>query len=124
MPCFPAEAAYQYIGHDMLYLDLVQEGNMELMAAAEEFDYNKNISFIAYASFRVNRKLIEITDSAVETLRIPSDSAESIAGILDANKKSMEENGRELTDKELSEKLDLPPEKIKAAKEVLERFNR
>lgn len=119
----PVETAYRYVGHDTFFLDLVQEGNMELMAAAEEFDYDRNISFIAYAAFRVNRKLIESCNSDKETIRLPSELAGSIAEILKENKKSMREDGRELTDEELSEKLNIPVEKITAAKEVLERFS-
>ncbi len=119
----PVETAYRYSNTNILFLDLVQEGNMELMTAADEFDYNMSISFIAYAAFRISRRIMELTDAEAETLRLPSELAESVAKILDANKKSMRENGKELTDEELSVKLDIPTQKIKSAKEVIERFN-
>ncbi len=119
----PVAVAFRYIGKNLLFSDLVQEGNMELMAAAEEFDYSENISFIAYAAYRVERKIITLIDEQGEVVTLPSAVAEDAAKIIEENRKSMKENNRELTDTELSEVLNIPPERVKAAKEALERCN-
>ena len=115
----PVALAYKYLGKDVLFLDLVQEGNMELMSAAEQFDYSKNISFFAYAAFRINRKLLELTDNDHETVRLPAGLAEDISKILEETGKNTGENKRKLTDRELSEILDIPQERISAARAAL-----
>lgn len=111
----PIAAAYKQMG-SILFLDLVQEGNMELLAAAEDFDYGKNISFFAYAAFRIYKRLIELNEEKVQTVRLSNGLAEDISKILRYRK----ENTAEITDEELAKALGMTMERLTEAKKVLQ----
>ncbi len=120
----PAALAYPLAGKNMLYLDIVQEGNIELMSAAADFNYELNVSFYAYAAFRVLRYLLTLVDEEELPQKIPAILAKDASDYLSEKKRFFDENGREPTESELSELLKIPEERISAVRDVLAELNK
>lgn len=107
------KAALQYIGSGVLFLDLVQEGSMALMAAAEEFDYSADISFTAYAAWKINKALKETVGDDSNILKIPNVIAEDMAAIIRESQKLQTETGRQPLPEEIAERLNISADKVK-----------
>ena len=114
----PVTAAFGLIGKNALFSDLVQEGNMELMAAADEFDYGSGWSFSGYAALRVGRYLYSLTADQPETVRLPTGLAEDIVKIL-RRKGQMKKEGREPTAAAIAAAEGISEERVEKALEAL-----
>lgn len=119
----PAALAFPLAGKGVLYLDLVQEGNMELMSAAADFDYSLNISFYAYAAFRIYRYLLTLIEPEESPAMLPAELAKDIADYLKEKNRFSEENGREPEEKELAALLKFSPERLSALHDALNALN-
>ena len=108
----PAAVAYELIGKGIRYMDMVQEGNVELVLASSEFDYNRGISFYGFAAFRVARWLTELIKEADIPVILPNELAEDAARVLDVYQKECGDDGEKLTPEQLSEKTGVDIEKI------------
>lgn len=108
--------AKKYIGQGVLFMDLVQEGSLGLIKAAEKFDYSKNFKFSTYATWWIKQTIIRAISNNSRTIRIPVHMADKIRKY---NKTYMEMNlkfNREPTDEEIAEKMGLPIKKLETIK--------
>ena len=114
----PVIAAYKLIGKNALFSDLVQEGNMELMAAADEFDFAGGRSFSAYAALRIGKQLAMLTADEPETVKLPTGLAEDIVKIL--RRKSLMKGGRnEITAAAIAAAEGISEERVNKALDAL-----
>ncbi len=107
------KAALRYIGKGVLFLDLVQEGSMALMAAAEEFDYAADISFTAFAAWEIDKALKETAGDDSEILKIPNSIAEELADVIRESEKLKKETGSQPSPEELAVRLNISADKVK-----------
>lgn len=114
----PVEAAFMLIGRNALFSDLVQEGNMELMSAADEFDFASGRSFSAYAALRIGRYLGSLTDDEPETVKLPTGLAEDIVRIL-RRKSQMKNSGKEASAAAIAAAEGISEERVNKALEAL-----
>lgn len=105
--------AKRHVGRGMLFLDLIQEGNMGLMRAVEKFDYRKGFKFSTYATWWIRQAITRAIADQARTIRIPVHMVETINKLIRVHRQLIQDLGREPTPEEMSEKLDLPPEKIR-----------
>jgi len=104
--------AKRYTGHGVLLLDLIQEGNLGLIRAAEKFDYAKGFKFSTYATWWIRSAITRAMADQARTIRIPAEVVEVI-NKLDRRKRELRQDlGREPTPAELAKKLDISPEKV------------
>ncbi len=104
--------ARRHIGRGMMFLDLIQEGNMGLMKAVDKFDYTKGFKFSTYATWWIRQAITRAIADQARTIRIPVHMVETINKISRIQREMIQDLGREPTFKELSEKADLPEEKV------------
>ncbi|MBR2177060.1 MAG: sigma-70 family RNA polymerase sigma factor [Clostridia bacterium] len=107
-----AVIASDYTGKGVLYLDLVQEGNIAVMELAGEFDYFDNISFTAMAAYRIDSLMRELTQSENDTVNVPQELAEDMAKLKKYYDSIRSDEGREPNIKELAEKLNISAERV------------
>ena len=107
-----AVIASDYAGKGVLYLDLVQEGNIALMELAGEFDYFDNISFTAMAAYRIDRRMKELTQRENDTVNVPQELAEDMAKLKKYYDSIISEEGIEPSVRELAEKLNISAERV------------
>ena len=105
--------AKRHVGRGMLFLDLIQEGNMGLMRAVEKFDYRKGFKFSTYATWWIRQAITRAIADQARTIRIPVHMVETINKLIRVHRQLIQDLGREPTPEEMSETLDLPPEKIR-----------
>jgi len=105
--------AKRHVGRGMLFLDLIQEGNMGLMRAVEKFDYRKGFKFSTYATWWIRQAITRAIADQARTIRIPVHMVETINKLIRIHRQLIQELGREPTPEEMSKELDLPPEKIR-----------
>ena len=110
--------AKKYIGQGVLFMDLVQEGSMGLMKAAEKFDYKKNFKFSTYATWWIKQTIIRAISNHSRTIRIPSHIIEKNNKINDARRKLSVELGRDPSDEEIAKAVSMPVDKIKNIQQV------
>jgi len=105
--------AKRYVGRGMLFLDLIQEGNMGLIKAVEKFDYRKGFKFSTYATWWIRQAITRAIADQARTIRIPVHMVETINKLIRVSRQLLQELGREPLPEEIAEKMDLTPEKVR-----------
>ena len=105
--------AKRYVGRGMLFLDLIQEGNMGLIKAVDKFDYTKGFKFSTYATWWIRQAITRAIADQARTIRIPVHMVETINKVKKANSQLLHQNGKEPTPEEIADFLDMPTEKVR-----------
>jgi len=111
--------AKRYIGQGVLFMDLVQEGSIGLIKAAEKFDYSKNFKFSTYATWWIKQAIIRAVANNSKTIRIPVHMADKIRKYKKIYTKLSGDYDREPTDTEMAQAMDLPLNKLKKIKQSI-----
>lgn len=101
--------AKRYVGRGMLFLDLIQEGNMGLIKAVEKFDYRKGFKFSTYATWWIRQAITRAIADQARTIRIPVHMVETINKLIRVQRQLLQDLGREPTPEEIGEDMDLTP---------------
>ncbi|WP_088007994.1 RNA polymerase sigma factor RpoD [Indiicoccus explosivorum] len=105
--------AKRYVGRGMLFLDLIQEGNMGLIKAVEKFDYSKGFKFSTYATWWIRQAITRAIADQARTIRIPVHMVETINKLIRVQRQLLQDLGREPSPEEIGEEMDLPAEKVR-----------
>lgn len=105
--------AKRYVGRGMLFLDLIQEGNMGLIKAVEKFDYSKGFKFSTYATWWIRQAITRAIADQARTIRIPVHMVETINKLIRVQRQLLQDLGREPSPEEIGEEMDLLPEKVR-----------
>ena len=104
--------AKKYVGRGMLFLDLIQEGNMGLIKAVDKFDYKKGFKFSTYATWWIRQAITRAIADQARTIRIPVHMVETINKLIRTSRHLLQKLGREPSPEELAEELEMPLEKV------------
>ena len=102
--------AKRYVGRGMLFLDLIQEGNLGLIKAVEKFDYHKGFKFSTYATWWIRQAITRAIADQARTIRIPVHMVETINKLIRISRQLLQELGREPAPEEIAQELDMPEE--------------
>ncbi len=103
----------RYVGRGMLFLDLIQEGNMGLIKAVEKFDFNKGFKFSTYATWWIRQAITRAIADQARTIRIPVHMVETINKLIRVQRQLLQDLGRDPAPEEIGEEMDLPAEKVR-----------
>ncbi|MEF3302022.1 RNA polymerase sigma factor RpoD [Paenibacillus sp. GYB003] len=110
--------ARRYVGRGMLFLDLIQEGNMGLIKAVEKFDYSKGFKFSTYATWWIRQAITRAIADQARTIRVPVHMVETINKLIRISRQLLQELGREPTPEEIAKEMDISEEKVREIMKV------
>lgn len=105
--------AKRYVGRGMLFLDLIQEGNLGLIKAVEKFDYEKGFKFSTYATWWIRQAITRAIADQARTIRIPVHMVETINKLIRVSRQLLQEYGREPLPEEIAKEMNIPEEKVR-----------
>ena len=110
--------AKRYVGIGMLFLDLIQEGNLGLIKAVDKFDFRKGFKFSTYATWWIRQAITRAIADQARTIRIPVHMVETINKLLRVSRQLLQELGREPTPEEIAKEMDIPVERVREIQKI------
>ena len=110
--------AKRYVGRGMLFLDLIQEGNLGLIKAVDKFDFRKGFKFSTYATWWIRQAITRAIADQARTIRIPVHMVEPINKLLRVSRQLLQELGREPTPEEIAKEMDIPVERVREIQKI------